>query len=217
MNESYRSCFYREEEISLPSYTYRPIFQEGVPFLPECNATVSVPCIKVVLRPVPNFCDGMPYESMESAHTEIKERIIDLQIYPVLIKFLEKEDQTASETLEDMYRAMGLRDLKREIAGMTRRATDFKWIRVEQLTVNRYDDPLTRETHDALIEFMKEYGSFQPVIVGYYNVILEGEARYLAWRSRGYERIPVIQAPIKVEYTISWWKRWWRQTFDFYL
>lgn len=203
--------FYREEEIDLPSY--RPAFQ--VPS--EYNVTTSVPCIKVALRPVSDFCEGMPYENMESDDKTVVERTIDLQIYPVLIKFLEKEDQTTSETLEDMHRAMGLRDLKREIAAIALKATNFKWVAPWQLTVNRYDDPLTRETHYALIEFMQEHGSFLPVIVGHYNVILEGEMRYLAWRASGYERIPVIQAPIEVKYAVSWWKRWWRQGFDFYL
>lgn len=203
--------FYREEEVGLPPYILRPSFQEEVPFLSEYNAVVSVPYIKIVLRPVPDFCDGMSYDSMESTHTEIKERIIDLQVYPGLIKFLEQEDQTSSETLEDMYKAMGLRNLKLEIAALALKATDFKWVRADRLTINQYADSLTRETHDALIEFMKEHGSFLPVIVGHYNVILEGEMRYLAWRSRGYERIPVIQAPIEVKYAVPQWKRWWRQ------
>lgn len=200
--------FYREEEVDPPLYIRRHVYK----VLPEERRTVvNVPCIKVVLRPVPDFCEGMPYENMESDDKTVVERTISLQIYPVLIKFLEKEDQTVSETLQDMHKTMGLRNLKREIAAMDLQAASFKWVPPWQLNVNRYDDPLTRETHYALIEFMQEHGSFLPVIVGHYNVILEGEMRYLAWRASGHERIPVIQAPIEVKYAVPWWKRWWRQ------
>lgn len=84
-------------------------------------------------------------------------------------------------------------------------------ISVWSLTGNRYNDPLSKETFDALTEFLKDEGCSHPVIVGHYNVIICGKARAQAWMAVGFESIPVVRINVTVTYEVPWWKRLWRK------
>lgn len=90
-------------------------------------------------------------------------------------------------------------------------SADPQNISIRLLTGNRYNDPLSKETFDALIEFLKNKGLSQPVIVGHYNVILCGEPRARVWMAAGFEFIPVVRVNVTVTYDVLWWKRLWRK------
>lgn len=79
------------------------------------------------------------------------------------------------------------------------------------LRVNRFDDPLSEETFAALTEFVGNRGCTHPVIVGHYNVVIDGEARLRAWRAGGHMTAQVIQVNVFVTYKIPRWKRLWRK------
>lgn len=74
----------------------------------EPGRTKDVPYIKVMLRPVSDFCPGMAWDQMETDDETVPEQEAHFEVFASLVEYLEKEGETAESTLEDMRRAVGL-------------------------------------------------------------------------------------------------------------
>lgn len=85
-----------------PYYTGRPDYDLTTVVIPSERPGRPVPYIKVILRPAPDFCPGMAYDQMETDDLSVPEQEADLEIFPMLIEYLEAEGETPEATLESM-------------------------------------------------------------------------------------------------------------------
>lgn len=188
-------------------------FDVVLPSFSDSSRKMLVPYIRVLFRPVSNFCDGMAYKQMETDDPDVSFQEVDLEVCAALVEHLKHIGQTETDVLEEMYKKL---DMVREYNLRIRYALPpplvSERVPISRLTPNRYKDPLAPETLRDLSFFLMDYGVFHPIIVGNYNIILVGEMLYSVWKAAGFKEVSIVKSHIEVKYIVPWWKRLWRET-----
>lgn len=88
---------------SLPNFLARTSpFDVVLPPLSNSSRQILVPYVKVLFRPVSNFCNGMAYKYMETDDPGVSFQEVDLEVCGALVEHLRHIEQTETDMLEEM-------------------------------------------------------------------------------------------------------------------